>query len=115
MRMSIRRFTRLTNAFSKKVENHYFMVCLYTVWYNFVKMHKTLRCSPAMSAGLSKTLWNMTDIVALIDAAAPAPTPRSPYKTKGRIAAAQAENSNCPTTGRRRKLTYRSGPSNTRR
>jgi IS1 family transposase len=95
MRMQMRRFTRLTNAFSKKAENHYFMVCLYTVWYNFVKMHKTLKCTPAMAAGVSKTLWDMTDIVALIDAAAPAPTPRAPYKTKGRIAAAaQAEDSN---------------------
>jgi hypothetical protein len=78
MRMSMRRFTRLTNAFSEKAENHDFMVCLYTICYNFVKMHKALRYSPAMSAGLSKTLWNMTDIVALIDAAAPAPTPRAP-------------------------------------
>ncbi len=91
----MRRFTRLTNAFSKKAENHYFMVCLYTVWYNFVKMHKTLRCSPAMSAGLSAWLWHMTDIVALIDAAAPAAKPRAPYKTKARMAAAaQAEISN---------------------
>ncbi len=94
MRMQMRRFTRLTNAFSKKAENHYFMVCLYTVWYNFVKMHKTLRCSPAMSAGLSPRLWDMTDIVALIDAAAPEPAPRAPYKTKARLAAAQGENSN---------------------
>lgn len=90
MRMQMRRFTRLTNAFSKKAENHYFMVCLYTVWYNFVKMHKTLKCTPAMASGLTPRLWDMTDIVALIDAAAPAPTPRAPYKTKGRMAAAQA-------------------------
>ncbi len=64
----MRRFTRLTNAYSKKAENHYQMVCLYTVWYNFVKMHKTLRCTPAMAAGLSQTLWSMDDIVRLIDA-----------------------------------------------
>jgi IS1 family transposase len=95
MRMQMRRFTRLTNAFSKKAENHYHMVCLYTVWYNFVKMHKTLKCSPAMASGLSATLWDMTDIVKLIDATAPALAPRAPYKTKGRLAAAtQAENSN---------------------
>ena len=94
MRMSMRRLIRLTNAFSKKAEAHFHMVCLYTVWYNFVKMHKTLRCSPAMSAGLSARLWDMTDIVALIDAAAPAAKPRAPYKTKARLTAAQAENSN---------------------
>lgn len=82
MRMQMRRFTRLTNAFSKKAENHYAMVCLYTVWYNFVRLHKTLKCSPAMAAGLSKTLWSMEDVVGLIDAAAPAPAPRGSYKPR---------------------------------
>ena len=55
------RFTRLTNAFSKKTENHAHMVALYTTWYNFVRQHKALRCSPAIAAGLSKTLgaWRM--------------------------------------------------------
>ena len=81
MRMSMRRYTRLTNAFSKKLDNHVAMVALYTVWYNFVKQHKTLKgISPAMAAGISKTLWNMEDIVALIDAAAPKPGRRGPYK-----------------------------------
>ena len=65
MRMSMRRFTRLTNAFSKKAENHAHMVALYTTWCNFVRQHKTLRCAPAMAAGLSKTLWSMEDVVAL--------------------------------------------------
>jgi hypothetical protein len=55
----MRRFTQLTNAFSKKAENHCHMVRLYTVWYNFVKMHKTMRCTPAMAAGLSETLWTI--------------------------------------------------------
>jgi IS1 family transposase len=73
MRMGMRRFTRLTNAFSKKLEPHIHMVALYTVHYNFVRMHKTLKCTPAMAAGLSKTLWSMEDIVALIDASADAP------------------------------------------
>jgi IS1 family transposase len=81
-RMSMRRFTRLTNAFSKKAEAHYHMVCLYTVWYNFVRQHKTLRCSPAMAAGLSPTLWSMEDIVKLIDAREEAPQPRGPYKPR---------------------------------
>lgn len=94
MRMSMRRFTRLTNAFSKKAENHYHMVCLYTVWYNFVKMHKTLRCTPAMAAGLSQTLWSMDDIVKLIDAREEAPKARGPYMTKAKRAALASENSN---------------------
>ena len=53
----MRRFTRLTNAFSKKFENHVHMVALYTVWYNFVRMHKTLRVTPAMAAGVTDRLW----------------------------------------------------------
>ena len=82
MRMSMRRFTRLTNAFSKKAENHAHMVALYTTWYNFVRQHKTLRVAPAMAAGLSATLWSMEDVVALIDAQAEAPKPRGPYKPR---------------------------------
>jgi IS1 family transposase len=80
MRMSMRQFTRLTNAFSKKIESHIDMVALYTVWYNFVRMHKTLRCSPAMAAGLSKTLWSMEDVVALVDARAAKPIRPATYK-----------------------------------
>ena len=82
MRMSMRRFTRLTNGFSKKAENHAHMVALYTTWYNFVRQHKTLRCSPAMAAGLSATLWSMEDVVALIDARAEAPKKRGAYKPR---------------------------------
>ncbi len=82
MRMSMRRFTRLTNAFSKKVENHEHMVALYTTWYNFVRQHKTLRCSPAMAAGLSTTLWSMEDVVALIDAHAGPAKKRGAYKPR---------------------------------
>ncbi len=80
LRMSARRFTRLTNAFSKKIENHAHMVALYTVWYNFVRMHKTLRCSPAMAAGLRPTLWSMEDVIALIDARAAKPNRPAVYK-----------------------------------
>lgn len=80
MRMHMRRFTRLTNAFSKKFENHMHMVALYTVWYNFVRQHKTLRTSPAIAANITGRMWEMEDIVALIDEAAPKPGPRGPYK-----------------------------------
>jgi IS1 family transposase len=66
-RMSLRRFTRLTNAFSKKLENHCHALALYFVWYNFARLHKTIRMSPAMAAGLTTTLWDMTDILHLID------------------------------------------------
>lgn len=85
MRMAMRRFTRLTNAFSKKFENHMHMVALYAVWYNFVKQHKSLKgLSPAMAAGVSDTLWSMEDIAELVEAAAPKPGPRGPYKKRPR-------------------------------
>lgn len=82
MRMQMRRFTRLTNGFSKKAVNHGHMVALYTTWYNFVRQHKTLQCSPAMAAGLSQTLWGMEDVVALIDARAEAPKRPLVYKLR---------------------------------
>lgn len=90
MRMQMRRFTRLTNAFSKKFENHMHMVAIYTVWYNFVKLHKAHRMTPAMAAGVSGRLWSMEDIAALVEAAAPKPGPRGRYR-KRELA---AENSN---------------------
>ncbi len=91
MRMSMRRFTRLTKAFSKKAENHAHALALYFTFYNFVRMHKSLRCTPAIAVGLTAKLWTMEDVVALIDARAEAPKVRGPYKTKARLA---AENSN---------------------
>jgi IS1 family transposase len=72
MGMQMRRFTRLTNAFSKKFENHMHMVALYTVWYNYVKQHKSLKgLSPAMAAGVSDTLWSMTELAEVIDGSLP--------------------------------------------
>jgi IS1 family transposase len=68
MRMHLRRFTHLTNAFSKKFENHMHMVALYTVIYNFCRIHKTLRVTPAMEAGLTDRVWGMEEIVAAMDA-----------------------------------------------
>ncbi|HEV2546997.1 MAG TPA: hypothetical protein VGU20_06655 [Stellaceae bacterium] len=65
----MRRFTRLALGFSKKFENHCHMVALYAVWYNFVKIHKTLKMTPAMAAGVSGKLWSVGDIVDLIEAA----------------------------------------------
>lgn len=83
MRMQMRRFTRLTNAFSKKFENHMHMVALYTVWYNYVKQHKSLKgISPAMAAGLSDTLWSMTDLAEMVDAAQVRPGKRGHYKER---------------------------------
>ena len=82
MRMGMRRFTRLTNAFSKKLENHLHSLSLYFVHYNFCRMHKSLRMSPAMAAGVSDTLHDMEWIVGLIDARAPKPGPRGPYRKR---------------------------------
>ena len=67
MRMHMRRFTRLTNGFSKKLDNHVHMIALYTVFYNFTKIHKTLRVTPAMQAGLMDHLWSMEDVVRLLE------------------------------------------------
>ena len=80
MRMQMRRFTRLTNAFSKKFENHMHMCALYTVWYNFVKLHKAHRMTPAMAAGVTDKLWSMTDLAEMVDATLPKGGPRGPYK-----------------------------------
>lgn len=67
MRMHMRRFTRLTNAFSKKIENHCHAIALHFVYYNFCKIHKTLRVTPAMEAGLTSDLMEISDIVLLAD------------------------------------------------
>lgn len=68
MRMGMRRFIRLTNGFSKKIENLAHAVALHFMHYNFVRIHKTLKTTPAMAAGVSNTLWSMNDVIALIDA-----------------------------------------------
>lgn len=85
MRMSIRRFTRLTNAFSKKVENHAHAVSLHFMFYNFGRIHKTLRVTPAMAAGVSDHVWSLEEIAGLIPA--PVAKKRGPYKKR----AAQAQ------------------------
>ncbi len=82
MRMHMRRFTRLTNGFSKKVENHAHAVALHFAYYNFVRIHKTLRVTPAMAAGVTDRLWEMADLVAIVEAAEDAPKKRGPYKKR---------------------------------
>lgn len=67
MRMSIRRFTRLTNGFSKKIENHAHSVALHYMHYNFVRIHKSLRVTPAMAAGVTDRVWKIDDIVNLVE------------------------------------------------
>ncbi|WP_299654609.1 IS1 family transposase [uncultured Jannaschia sp.] len=81
MRMGMRRFTRLTNAFTKKAENHADAVALHFMHYNFCRTHKTLRMTPAMAAGVTDRLWDVEDIVALVETVEDAaPKKRGPYK-----------------------------------
>jgi len=82
MRMSMRRFTRLTNGFSKKIQNHAAMVAIYAVHYNFARIHKTLRITPAMAAGLADHVWEPEQIVMLADSYMPKPGPRGSYKKR---------------------------------
>jgi IS1 family transposase len=67
MRMHMRRFTRLTNAFSKKLENHMHAISLYFMFYNFCKVHKTLRVTPAMEAGITDHVWDLEEVVMMAD------------------------------------------------
>jgi len=67
MRMNIRRFTRLTNSFSKKMENHCHAIALHFMYYNFVRIHQTLRVTPAMEAGVTDHVWTLEDVIGLLD------------------------------------------------
>jgi hypothetical protein len=82
MRMHMRRFTRLTNGFSKKVDNHAHAVALHMMYYNFVRIHKSLRMTPAMAAGVSDTLWDIDMIVRVVEAYEARPKKRGPYKQR---------------------------------
>jgi IS1 family transposase len=85
MRMQMRRFTRLTNAFSKKIENHTYAVALHFFHYNFVRIHKSLRMTPAMAVGVTDTLWSVDDLIAMADAywaEKNPPKKRGPYKKR---------------------------------
>lgn len=83
MRMGMRRFTRLTNDFSKKVEYHAHAVALHFMCYNFGRVHKTLRVTPAMEAGIADHVWSITEIAALVPE--PVAKPRGPYKMRAKI------------------------------
>jgi hypothetical protein len=80
--MGMRRFTRLTNAFSKSADADYAMMCLYVVFHNFIRDHRTLRMTPAEAAGLVASAMTVSDIVDLVDAQAPPPKPRGPCKPR---------------------------------
>jgi hypothetical protein len=67
MRMMMRRFTRLTNAFSKKVENHFWAIALHYMHYNFCRIHRTLRATPAMEAGIAGHVWTLEALVGLLE------------------------------------------------
>ena len=87
MWMHMRRFTRLTNGFSKKVENHANAVALHFAYYNFVRQHKTLRVTPAMAAGVTDRLWDMADLVAVLEATEQAPKKRGSYQKRRKVGA----------------------------
>jgi len=74
MRMSMRRFTRLTNAFSKKLENHAASVAIYFTWYNFGRVHQTLKTTPAIAAGVAKHVWGVEEMIGLLEAVEPKST-----------------------------------------
>jgi hypothetical protein len=67
MRMGMRRFTRLTNGFSKKIENHDYAIAIHYMHYNFGRIHKTLRVTPAMEAGISDRVWSLEEIAVLAE------------------------------------------------
>lgn len=82
MRTNIRRFTRLTNAFSKKVENHMHAISLHFMYYNFCRIHKSLKVTPAMEAGISDHVWSLEEVVGLIPEEPP--KKRGPYKKRNK-------------------------------
>jgi hypothetical protein len=82
MRMSMRRFTRLTNAHSKKLLNHRHAISLYFTFYNWTRIHTTLRVTPAMAAGLTDHVWSVEEFVAMIDEVAPKPGRPKTYKNR---------------------------------
>jgi hypothetical protein len=82
MRKGMRRFTRLTNAFSKKLENHIHALALYFTFYNFIRIHKALGVTPAMAAGVAGRLWSFEELAERIEARITRPKKRGPYKKR---------------------------------
>jgi hypothetical protein len=82
----MRRFTRLTNGFSKKIENHIAMVAIHAVYYNFARIHKTLRITPSIAAGLSDHVWSLEEMVQMADNYMPKPSKRGLYKQRIQVA-----------------------------
>lgn len=82
MRMHMRRFARLTNAFSKKIDNHAYAVALHFMYCNFVRIHQTLRVTSAMEAGLADHVWELSELLAVCGSMMPAPKKRGPYKKR---------------------------------
>jgi IS1 family transposase len=82
IRMGNRRFTRLTNAHSKKYANHLYALAIFFMHYNFCRIHKSLRVTPAMEAGIADHVWSVEEIIERMDAMQPEPAPRGPYKKK---------------------------------
>jgi hypothetical protein len=82
MRMHMKRFARLTNAHSKKLQNHRHAISLYFTFYNWTRIHKTLRTTPAMAAGITDRVWTMEEIIGLMDEAAPKPGRPKTYKKR---------------------------------
>jgi hypothetical protein len=80
--MGSARFTRLTNAFSKKPENHIHALALYFAFYKFCRIHRTLKVTPVMAAGIVDTLWSLEDIAEKIEANRPQPGKRGSYKKR---------------------------------
>ena len=106
MRMHMRRFTRLTNAFAKKVENHACAVALHSMYYNFVRLHQTLKVTPAMAAGVTDRLWEMVDVVDVLDAFEAKrkrqPKSRLSMLSRGGSATAITSQSRCLTASQKR-------------
>ena len=98
MRMCMRRFTRLTNGFSKKLDNHHHAQALYFLFYNFVRIHKSLRVTPAMAAGVTDRLWSMEDVVALLDARDAPPRQARPLQAAGAQSGLKPEERGCRTS-----------------
>ena len=110
IRMQNRRFTRLTNAFSKKVANHAYQVALYTVFYNFCRIHKTLKMTPAMAAGITSELRDVDWIAGLVEARDSRPRPRGPYRRAGSGRSGRMRGSRAAASDRRARPTTAGQP-----